>query len=69
MPLPFTQEADSPRIVLIRPGVYDASVYKVDDVLKVTTMIQDILINEDDNLVIAGQVKEKVLSHNICLIE
>ena len=49
MPLPLTQDFDSPRIVLVRPGVYDATVFKIDDVLKVTTMIQDILMNEDDN--------------------
>lgn len=37
-----------------RPGAYDASVYDLQDIMKVANMICDILLLEDDNFVIAG---------------
>lgn len=46
LPLPQTEKPDGPRIILIRPGAYDASVYTVADVIKISNMIQDILMNE-----------------------
>lgn len=42
----MTDKPDGPRIILIRPGAYDASVYTVADVIKISNMIQDILMNE-----------------------
>lgn len=56
MPLPLTLAHDSPRIMLIRPGVYDASAFHIQDIMKVSTMVQDILMWEDDNMIIGGQV-------------
>ncbi|KAG5672156.1 hypothetical protein PVAND_002309 [Polypedilum vanderplanki] len=56
LPLPFTEKPDGPRIILIRPGAYDASIYTVAEMIKISNMIQDILMNEDDNYVIAGQI-------------
>lgn len=57
LPLPIPLGgADGPRILLIRPGVYDPSKYKIEEIMKISTMVNDILMNEDDNLVIAGQV-------------
>jgi hypothetical protein len=41
---------------LIRPGAYDASIYTVAEMIKISNMIQDILMNEDDNYVVAGQI-------------
>jgi hypothetical protein len=35
LPLPLTERADSPRVVLIRPGVYDATQYSIIEVMKV----------------------------------
>ncbi|XP_035899059.1 uncharacterized protein LOC118506264 [Anopheles stephensi] len=56
LPLPLTDGPDAPRIMLIRPGVYDPKQYTIEEVIKVSTMINDILMLEDDNMVIAGQV-------------
>lgn len=46
LPLPLTETPNGPRIILIRPGSYDASIYTVADVFKISNMIQDILMNE-----------------------
>lgn len=35
LPLPFTESPDSPRVILIRPGAYDATRYKMIDIMKV----------------------------------
>ncbi|XP_053661311.1 retinol-binding protein pinta-like [Anopheles marshallii] len=56
LPLPLTDGPDAPRIMLIRPGVYNPKEYTAEEVIKVSTMINDILMLEDDNMVIAGQV-------------
>lgn len=56
VPLPTTENSDSPRIILIRPGAYDASVYTLPEVMKISNMIHDILMREDDNYMIAGQI-------------
>jgi hypothetical protein len=56
IPLPLTETDDSPRIVLVRPGAYDATRFRFIDVMKVANMICDILLIEDDNLVISGEV-------------
>jgi hypothetical protein len=42
----MTEKPNGPRIILIRPGAYDASIYTVADVIKISNMIQDILMNE-----------------------
>lgn len=46
LPLPYTEKSDGPRLILIRPGAYDASIYTVADMIKISNMIQDILMNE-----------------------
>lgn len=56
LPMPFTDTASSPRVILIRPGAYDATRYTMIDVMKVANMISDILLMEDDNLVISGEI-------------
>lgn len=56
IPLPKTTAPDAPRIILIRPGAYDAHKFTIQQVMKVSYMIMDILTIEDDNLVIAGQM-------------
>lgn len=43
-------------MILIRPGAYDASIYSLAEVIKISNMIQDILMREDDNYMIAGQI-------------
>lgn len=56
LPLPNLESPDGPRYFLIRPGSYDPSLYSVQDIIKVSTMISDLMMLEDDNFVIAGQI-------------
>lgn len=54
--MPLTDNPESPRVILIRPGCFDPSLYSIQDAMKVSTMMQDIMINEDDSFVISGQI-------------
>lgn len=56
LPLPITEKPDSPRLILIRPGAYDANAFSLPEVFKISNMIQDCLMREDDNYMIAGQI-------------
>lgn len=56
LPLPKVTAPGAPRIFLIRPGAYDADKFTIQQVMKVSYMIVDILTIEDDNLAIAGQL-------------
>lgn len=56
LPLPVLESPDSPRYFLVRPGAYDPSEYSITDIIKVSTMINDLMMHEDDNYCIAGQV-------------
>lgn len=56
----MTETPDSPRILLIRPGVYDPNLYKIEDILKVANMINDILMLEDDNFAVVGNVNKQI---------
>ncbi|KAF2906064.1 hypothetical protein ILUMI_00108 [Ignelater luminosus] len=55
LPLPKTVESDRSRIICFRCGSVDATRISLINVIKVSLMIVDILMNEDDNYVIAGQ--------------
>ncbi|XP_055532754.1 retinol-binding protein pinta-like [Wyeomyia smithii] len=54
--LPNTESPDSPRVILIRPAMYDPAKYTIEDVIRVSTMANDLMMVEDDNFVIAGQI-------------
>lgn len=56
LPFPQTETPSSPRILIIRPGCYDADKYSVMETFKISTMIFEIMMREDDNLTVAGQV-------------
>lgn len=56
LPLPELENSASPRVVLVRPGIFDPAEYTIQDAMKVTTMMLDILLNEDDNFVVSGQL-------------
>lgn len=56
IPLPNTEKEDSPKVILVRPGCYDPEKYSLQEVFKVTSLMQDILMYEDDQLMIAGQI-------------
>lgn len=56
IPLPNTQSLDGPRVLLIRPGAYDASKFSFIDTLKVGMMIQDVQYLEDDHMSVSGDL-------------
>ena len=56
LPLPYTATEGGPRYILIRPQVWNPQKYSMQDVFKVSTMINDIQLRCDDNWVVAGQV-------------
>ncbi|CAG9809301.1 unnamed protein product [Chironomus riparius] len=56
LPLPYTATEGGPRYILIRPQVWNPNKYSMQDVFKVSTMINDIQLRCDDNWVVAGQV-------------
>lgn len=56
IPLPFLETPDSPRYILIRPGAYDPSKYTIEEIIKISTMQMDMMMIEDDNYVVAGQI-------------
>lgn len=56
VPLPNTITPDGPRVMLIRPGVYDASKITIEDVFRVNSFFMDISLLEDDNMIVAGQM-------------
>lgn len=56
LPLPNLESPDGPRYFLIRPGCYDAGKFNIEDLIKVSTMVNDLMMQEDDNYIIAGQI-------------
>lgn len=54
--LPITDKPDGPATILIRTGIYEPYELKSEDLIKVYTMIADILTRDNDNLVISGEV-------------
>ncbi|XP_053684677.1 alpha-tocopherol transfer protein-like [Sabethes cyaneus] len=54
--LPNTEAADSPRIILVRPAAYDPAQFTISEIIRVSTMINDLMMMEDDNFVVAGQI-------------
>lgn len=55
LPLPLIDESSGRRLYLIRQGAYNPSEISILDVMKVSYMITDLLIWEDDNTIIAGE--------------
>lgn len=56
LPLPVTETPGSPRLFLFRSGAYDAHKFTMQEVMKVNGMIADLLMVDDDNFAIAGQI-------------
>lgn len=54
--LPNLESPGAPRYFLIRAGCYDPSKFSIADIIKVSMMIGDLMMHEDDNLVVAGQI-------------
>uniref|UniRef100_A0A182MMW2 CRAL-TRIO domain-containing protein n=1 Tax=Anopheles culicifacies TaxID=139723 RepID=A0A182MMW2_9DIPT len=54
IPLPATEQPTDPKIFLIRVGRFQVSGCTFADIMKVGTMINDIVMREDDQMVICG---------------
>lgn len=55
LPLPKTATPDGPRILLMR-FTSDPGSYTINEMMRVQSYIQAILLHEDDNMIVAGQV-------------
>ncbi|XP_053679967.1 retinol-binding protein pinta-like [Anopheles nili] len=64
VPLPRTINPDDPKIILIRGNAFDGDVCDFPDILKVFTMVGDILLRDDDQMMIAGQAAIFDLGHS-----
>jgi CRAL/TRIO domain len=56
IPLPILGTPDGPRYFLIRTGNYSPKEYTIQEIIKVSTMVLDYMMLEDDNFVVAGQI-------------
>ena len=56
LPLPLKRNAALQRIIFFRLNAYDPSRVRVEDVMKVFSMTNDILMIEEDNSIVAGQL-------------
>uniref|UniRef100_A0AAG5D0P2 CRAL-TRIO domain-containing protein n=3 Tax=Anopheles atroparvus TaxID=41427 RepID=A0AAG5D0P2_ANOAO len=56
VPLPRTTKATDPKLFIIRVGNFDLTECTFADTMKVGTMINDILMREDDQMVICGMI-------------
>lgn len=56
LPLKNCTVEDAPRICLMRLGVFDPSKYHLADLIKVALMVTEILMLEDDNFSVSGEV-------------
>lgn len=54
--MPHLPTPDSPRVIIIRLGVCDTDLYTIQETMKVTNMMNDILLRSDDNMMIAGEI-------------
>lgn len=54
--LPKPAKSDDPITILIRPGCYSPREFTPADLIKIHTMIADVLIRDNDNFVIGGEV-------------
>lgn len=56
VPMPNTITPDGPRVMLIRPGRYDPSKFTINEVFRINSYFMDICLQEDDNMIVAGQI-------------
>ena len=54
--LPKTANVGDPKIMLIRAGLFDPQAFKFSEFMKVGTMINDIMMRDDDQMVVNGMV-------------
>lgn len=68
LPLPKTYADDAPRIIFGRMGGWDPAAFKPEEVMKVMMLVNDLMHEEDDQMIICGQVniadmKDATLAH------
>lgn len=56
LPLPKTLTADGPRIIVMRMAAYDPAKYSIFDIFRAQSLINTILMYEDDHTIVAGQM-------------
>lgn len=56
IPLPHTEVPGGPRVTLVRNCCYDPEQVNVFDIFKATSLIQDIMMYEDDNMIVSGSL-------------
>jgi hypothetical protein len=56
LPLPNCVGPDTPRIILGISGGYDVNEYTIEEIMKAFMMVGDIMMEEDDQMIVAGQV-------------
>lgn len=54
VPLPQSDGPNGPKIILIRGAKYDPETIEIERLFKATTMLQDILLFEDDRMIVSG---------------
>lgn len=54
--MPLIEKPNSPVLTLIRPGAYDPNQFSLSEVFKISTMVQDIMMRENDNYCIVGEI-------------
>ncbi|KAL4715158.1 hypothetical protein ACJJTC_012205 [Scirpophaga incertulas] len=62
LPLKNTKSEDSTRVCILRLGLFNPSEYHLTDLIKVSLMIAEILLMEDDNFTVSGE--EVILDMN-----
>jgi hypothetical protein len=55
--LPQSIGPDGPTVMIMRTGKYDASLYTLEDLIRLHVMLNDICLRESDNYVVAGMVQ------------
>lgn len=61
--LPKSWSDGAPRVIFSRSGGYDPSKYKLEEIMKCFMLVGDILHEEDDQMIISGQVNIVDLKH------
>lgn len=56
VPFPHLEDPTSPKIVLIRAGVFNPSEVHISEVFQMAMMMNEILLLEDDNFVVSGLI-------------
>lgn len=68
LPVRNCKDDDSTRVCIMRIGIFDPSRYNLSDLIKVALMISEILMLEDDNFTIIGEVIIYYFDSNLVIL-